>query len=134
MDVAKLLPHAGPMCCIQRLLSSSETAAVAEVTLTPEHCLVTEGKLEKAGCVEMAAQAAGAMQGFDMFLKGLPPQAGYLVGVQDFDFYASAEVGDTLTITVAIETEFGEVTVIFARVLKKGELLAEGRLKVYVPE
>jgi predicted hotdog family 3-hydroxylacyl-ACP dehydratase len=122
------------MCCIERLLSSSETAAVAEVTLTPAHSLMNGDALDKAGYVELAAQTAGAMQGFDLFRQGLPLKFGYLVGAQDFIFHRGARAGDTLTIKVTLEAELGEVSVLSSRILLEEELLAEGRLKVYVPE
>ena len=62
-DARLLLPHEGPMCCIDRLLSSSKTAAVAEAELFAGHSLLTDGFLAPAGCVQLAAQTAGAMQG-----------------------------------------------------------------------
>ncbi|MDR0828120.1 MAG: hypothetical protein LBN33_09665 [Desulfovibrio sp.] len=134
MEAGRLLPHAGPMCCIERLLSSSRTAAVAEVLLTPRHSLVSDGTLDNAGCVELAAQTAGAMQGYDLYMKGQPPKFGYLAGAQDFIFHAPARAGDLLTIKVTIEAELGEVSVLSSRILRGETLLAEGRIKVYVPE
>lgn len=132
--VGPLLPHAGPMLCIDRLLSSSKTAAVAEATLTPEHSLLREGILDSAAYVELAAQTAGAMQGYDLFLQGQPPKPGFLVGVQDFIIHGGAGMGDRLVMDVAIIAELGEMTVLAARVCRDGVLLAEGRLKVYVPK
>lgn len=133
LDARLLLPHKGPMCCIERLLSSTRTAAVAEVRLTAAHSLVTGDALERAGYVELAAQTAGAMQGYDRQRRGLPPAFGYLVGAQDFVFHADARAGDTLAVRVAIQAELGEVTVLSACVMRGEEILAEGRLKVYVP-
>ena len=134
VDARRLLPHAGPMCCIDRLLSSSKTAAVAEVMLTDGHSLLDGDTLDRPGYVELAAQTAGAMQGFDQYIQGLPPKFGYLVGVQDFYIHADARRGDRLRLEVSIEAELGEVTVLSARVCCEDALLAEGRLKVYVPE
>ena len=134
LDARLLLPHAGSMCCIGRLLSSTGTAAVAEVTLTREHRLVSNGTLDKAGYVELTAQTAGAMQGYTLYRQGLPPKFGYLVGAQDFVFHRAARTGDTLTIRVDTLAELGEVTVLTSSVLLGEEILAEGRLKVFVPE
>lgn len=133
MDARQFLPHAEPMCCIERLLSSTRTTAVAEVTLTSAHSLVTGGVLDRAGYVELAAQTAGAMQGYDLHRQGLPPKFGYLVGAQDFIFHADARAGDTITLHVAIQAELGEVTVLSSLIRRGEETLAEGRLKVYVP-
>lgn len=134
LDARALLPHEGPMCCIDRLLSSSKTAAAAEADLHAAHSLLTDGFLDPAGCVELAAQTAGAMQGFDQHIQGLPPRSGFLVGVQDFAVHGAARIGDTVRMEVDIIAELGDMTVLSARLFHQATLLAEGRLKVYVPE
>lgn len=132
-DVGPLLPHAGPMQCIDSLLAWSKRDAAAEVTLTADHALVCDGVLHPSGYVELAAQTAGAMQGYDQYLQDLPPKAGFLVGAQDFVFHGEARIGDTLRVDVAIYAELGDMTVLTASVSRGGALLAEGRLKVFVP-
>ncbi|MDR0339869.1 MAG: hypothetical protein LBH65_06290 [Desulfovibrio sp.] len=134
MDAEQLLPHTGPMCCIDRLLASSKTEALADVLLRPEHSLVCDGLLDPSGYVELAAQSAGAMQGFDQYRQGRPPKFGYLVGVQDFCVHGEARLGDRLEIAVGIEAELAGVTVLTVGIRRDGALLAEGRIKVYVPE
>ena len=137
LDARSLLPHAGPMCCIDRLLSAGATAAVAELVLTPEHCLLDAGVLDPAGYVELAAQAVGAMDGALQAQSAAPPRMGFLVGVQQFAVSGEAVVGDRLRIEVAIEAELGEFSVCSARIFRHGsdnpQLLAEGRLKVFIP-
>jgi predicted hotdog family 3-hydroxylacyl-ACP dehydratase len=134
IEARALLPHAGPMCCIDRLLASSKTGATAEATLVPGHSLLRGDALDGAGYVELAAQTAGAMQGYDLYVQNLPPKPGFLVGVQDFCIHDEALVGDTLCITVALTAELAEVSVLSASVFRGGSLLADGRLKVFVPE
>ena len=134
VDARALLPHEGSMCCIDRLLSSSKTAATSEASLHAGHSLLTDGVLELTGCIELAAQTAGAMQGFDQAIQGLPPKAGFLVGVQDFILRDVAHAGDTVRMEVCIIAELGEMTVLSANIFHQETLLAEGRLKVYVPE
>ena len=129
-----LLPHAGTMCCIDRLLTSTKTMAVAEVVLEGNHSLLDGDTLAPAGCVELAAQTAGALQGFDRQRQNLPPQHGYLVGAQDFAVCGTATVGDRLEVEVHIEAEFAEVTVLSAKVSRGETVLATGRIKVYVRE
>ncbi|MDR1360188.1 MAG: hypothetical protein LBJ82_04320 [Deltaproteobacteria bacterium] len=122
------------MCCIDRLLESSKTAAAAEVTLAAGHSLLRGETLDGAGYVELAAQTAGSMQGYDLHIQNLPPKPGFLVGVQNFHIHEEARVGDTLRITVALTAEMAEVSVLSAAVFRNGRLLAEGRLTVFVPE
>ena len=121
------------MHCIDRLLSSSKTTAVAEADIVPGHSLLTGQILDPAGYVELAAQTAGAMQGYDWHLQNLPLKSGFLVGAQDFSFFGQAVVGDTVRMEVSIVAELGEVTVLSAKVFRSEQLLAEGKLKVFVP-
>lgn len=133
LDAEALLPHAGPMCCIDTLLASSKKAATAEVTLTPGHSLMRGDVLDGSGYLELAAQTAGAMQGYDQLVQGLPPKPGFLVGAQDFHIHGEARVGDTVRIDVTLTAELAEVSVLSAVVRRDAVVLAEGRLKVFVP-
>ena len=134
LEAQRLLPHAGAMCCIDSLLVSTKTMAVAEVVLVHGHSLLDGDTLAPAGYVELAAQTVGAMQGFDRQRQSLPPQSGYLVGVQNFFIYGTATLGDRLEMEVHIEAELGAVTILAAEVRCGKTMLAAGRLKVYVPE
>jgi predicted hotdog family 3-hydroxylacyl-ACP dehydratase len=133
METRKLLPHEGAMHCIDRLLFASKTTAVAETDLAPGHNLLAGQTLDPVGYVELAAQTAGAMQGYDQYLQNLPLKFGFLVGVQDFLVFDLAELGDTVRMEVAIVAELGEVTVLSAQVFRNDQILAEGKLKVFVP-
>lgn len=134
LDASELLPHSGSMRCIDRLLTSTKTAAVADVDLKPKHSLLSWGKLDPAGYIELAAQTAGAMQGYDQRTQGLEPKFGMLVGTQNFTILDYAYEGERLLIDVTIIAELGELTVMDA-VIRRGEtVLAHGQIKVYVPD
>ena len=134
IEVERLLPHGRPMRCIDRLLISTKTMAVAEVVLEVGHSLLDGDTLAPVGHVELAAQTAGAMQGFDRQQQNLPPQHGFLVGAQDFAVHGTATVGDRLEVEVHIEAEFAEVTILSAKVSCAETVLATGRVKVFVQE
>jgi predicted hotdog family 3-hydroxylacyl-ACP dehydratase len=134
LDAASLLPHAGSMRCLDRLLSSDETAAVAEAVLPPDHCLLHDGAVRPEGFVELAAQTAGAMQGYDRLRQGLAPAPGFLVGVQNFEVSGRILAGDTVRIKVRLEAELGSLSIVAASLFVEDGLVAHGNLKVYVPE
>lgn len=130
---ADLLPHEGRMCCIDTLLHEEGDNAVAAVVLQPGHALVTDGTLDRAGFIELAAQTAGARQGYVRKKKNLPPGAGFLVGAQEFVFAHDAHTGDALEIFVELTGEFRGVSVITASIRRGNEELARGKLKVFEP-
>lgn len=133
LPAAGLLPHEGRMCCIDSLLHEEADSAVVAVTLKAGHALVTDGVLDKAGFIELAAQAAGARQGYVRKKQNLPPGAGLLVGAQDFVFFEDAYLGDTLEISVHLTGEFRGVSVITASIRRGIDELAAGKLKVFEP-
>ena len=80
------------------------------------------------------AGAAGAMHGYDQFVRDAPPKAGFLVGVQDFDILSPVREGDRLRITVSTLGALGDVTLLAAEIRRDETLVAKGKLKVFVPE
>lgn len=131
MEAAALLPHTGRMLCVDRLLSRSGGSGVAEAVLVPGHILLAGNALDPAGYVELAAQAAGLVQGHARRTEGREPGMGYLAGVQDFRIVAEARVGDVLRLEITAVAELGNVSVVSAVIFRDGETLAEGTLKVY---
>ena len=134
LKAKSFLPHAGTMCCIDRLFASTKTMAVAELVLEQGHSLLDGDTLAPSGYVELAAQTAAAMQGYNRQRQNLLPQYGYLVGAQDFTVLGAATLGDRLEVEVHIEAELGEVSILTAEVRRGETKLATGRLKVYVPK
>jgi len=134
VEAKRLVLHAGTMCCINRLVVATKTMAVAELVLEQGHSLLDGDTLAPAGYVELAAQTAAAMHGFDRQRHDLPLQYGYLVGAQDFTVFGEARLGDRLEMEVHVEAKLGEVSILTAEVRRGETRLATGRLKVYAPE
>lgn len=133
VNAVDLLPHKGRMCCIDRLVEENDEYAVAEVTLGDGHALVTNGVLDRAGMIELAAQTAGARHGFAARRAGRDSGPGFLAGAQDFVFLSDARAGDTLTITVRLVGEFMGMSVVSASIACNGAEIASGKLKVFTP-
>lgn len=139
ISAAALLPHTPPMLCIDSLVRASAAEAEAVVLLGRDHVLLEEGVLHEAGYVELAAQTAGAMQGYMEKALGRPVQKGFLASAQKFSFWGTARQGDFLRITVGLVGEVGGVSLLEASICRdtgkeKPELLAQGRIKVFVPQ
>lgn len=133
MPADRLLLHRPPMLCIDALLSCGEESALVAACLKPGHIFLdADGNFDPAGFIELAAQSAGAMQGWLALRAGKAPAPGLLVGAQDFVFRAPAGVGDELRIFIRLLTAFQGVNVLEARVERNEEIPAEGRIKVFV--
>ena len=58
--VAGLVPHAGPMCLLERVVDWSDEGIRCEATVTEAHPLRTGGRLPATALIEYAAQAMAA--------------------------------------------------------------------------
>lgn len=132
-SAVEFLPHKPPMCCIDLLVACDETQAESESLLTEDHIFMVNGVLASAGLIEMAAQTAGAMQGYLALARERVPPQGMLVGVQHFVFSTLARAGDLLRISVIPLATVQDVTILQATITCADTTIAHGGLKVYVP-
>ena len=132
-ETSALLPHKGVMRCIDTLVFCDTTTTRAEVLLQKGHAFLLGTAFDRAGFVELAAQTAGLPQGLALKEKGEVPALGLLVGVQDVEMLQDAFEGDLLCISVRREVELGNIHVLAFSVHRKETLLAQGKLKVYIP-
>lgn len=133
-DAEQLLPHKGRMCCIDKLVTLDEQEATAEVVLEANHILLnSKGQFERCGFIELAAQTAGAMQGAQMLIQQTIPSLAMLAGIQHFTVHADAKLGDTLIIEINILGELDGMSSLSFNIKRENQLLAEGRLKVFIP-
>lgn len=134
-DAESLIPHRGPMCLVERLAECGDGAAVVEAVLRPDGALVDEGgRAEPAGLLELMAQACAAMRGYEDRAAQGSVRSGFLVGVRAFRVAAEARAGDRLQIRVRTVGTLEGFTVADAEVLRGGDLVATGTLKLWVTD
>lgn len=131
---AALLPHEPPMVYIDRLLEADHNRGLCETSLTPGHMLLDrQGRMDRCAFIELAAQSFAAFKGWEFVRQGLPFPIGYLVGAQGFECLGDARMGDHLRIeTVALGT-FEGFGVVRATITRGDDILAQGKIKLYVP-
>ena len=127
----ELMPHSGPMCVIDELVTVSENFAEASVTIKPSSPFVrADGTIEECVFVEMIAQAIAARSGFDLSDEKLKKQKGYLLGVKNMKVTGSARAGDKLRVRVSKTGQYGDFSIIDGTVTKGENILAQGEIKV----
>ena len=96
----------------------------------------SDGTLDTAAYIEMAAQTVAAMRGFTERESNKTPLGGYLLGAKKFNIYTGAKVGDWVFVEVFKETSFGDFNIIGGIIRdQSGNVLAEGEIKIYeIPE
>ncbi len=82
--LATLVPHAGPMLLLDRLISVDREHLQAEVTIRPERLFCGAAGVGAWVGIEYMAQAAAAFAGYHAMQSGQPLGPGFLLGTRSY--------------------------------------------------
>lgn len=128
-----LVPHRPPMLLIDQLVEGGDGGGTAEAVISSDHLFLDGDRLHDAALLEVMAQAFAAVKGLEDRRQGKTPAMGFLVGAKRMRWYLPAWVGDRLTVRIKKVGETEGFTLAEGKVERRGELLAEGTIMVYVP-
>lgn len=134
--ITELVPHAGPMCLLDRVIEASDDHLVAEVTIRSDGLFADEAGVNAWVGIEYMAQAVAAWAGWRARNAGGAPKIGLLLGSRRYaSSVARFGVGDRLRIEVRCEFiadnglgQFG------CRISRDGVELASSALNVFEPD
>ena len=84
-DIRSLLPHAGPMVLLDRVISVDEDSLLAEVCIRSDSLFCNGGGVGAWVGVEYMAQAIGAWAGYTAQLRGESVKLGFLLGTRRYE-------------------------------------------------
>jgi predicted hotdog family 3-hydroxylacyl-ACP dehydratase len=84
-DVRSLLPHAGPMVLLDRVIAVDEDSLLAEVRIRADSLFCSGGGVGAWVGIEYMAQAIGAWAGYTAQLRGEPVRLGFLLGTRRYE-------------------------------------------------
>jgi len=84
-DIRSLLPHAGPMVLLDRVISVDEDSLLAEVCIRSDSLFCSGGGVGAWVGIEYMAQAIGAWAGYTAQLRGEPVKLGFLLGTRRYE-------------------------------------------------
>jgi len=130
-----LVPHRPPLCLVGRLLEFSGQTGVVESIIGPDNIFLKEdGTLPSLIQAELMAQASAAVKGYNDLRQGKGIKKGFLVDIREMRFMGKCLKGDTLHIRVDIIRTFSGFSIINGESDRNGEVIAAGKLKIWVPE
>lgn len=109
-DIRSLLPHAGPMVLLDRLVAADEESVTAEVMIRPDSLFCRADGVGAWVGIEYMAQAIGAYAGYRARLRGEPIRLGFILGTRRYQCnWPMFPVGSVLSIvaTRVLEGENG---------------------------
>jgi len=135
---AAMLPHAGAMVLLSRVLHHEEDRTVCAVDIDAQSMFRDPaGNVAAWVGIEYMAQCIAAHAGLIGRASEKPPRVGFLIGSRRIDFHAPCfRRGQTLEVTARRVWGGAEGLVSFSCTLRDAStrtLLAEGRLNCFTP-
>ena len=84
-DIRSLVPHAGPMVLLDRVISVGEDSLLAEVRIRSDSLFCHADGVGAWIGIEYMAQAIGAWAGYTAQLRGEPVKLGFLLGTRRYE-------------------------------------------------
>lgn len=135
-DLAALLPHAGAMRLLSRVVEHAGDRTVCEARAADAAVFHAPGTPVPAWvAIEWMAQCAGVHGALAILSPGAGPRVGYLASVQRLRFGARSVPADALLrVEARREATSGGLHAFACRAeTSDGALVAEGRLAVFAP-
>ncbi|AXQ29288.1 3-hydroxylacyl-ACP dehydratase [Solimonas sp. K1W22B-7] len=136
VPIGELLPHAGPMRLLDRVLAATDEYLVAEAQPRADHLFAQGTVLGSWVGVEYMAQAVAAWAGWQARQRGEPPRLGFLLGSRRYECrQPRVTLGSLLRIEVRLELRGDSGIGAFqCRIDCDGEELATANLTVFEPD
>jgi predicted hotdog family 3-hydroxylacyl-ACP dehydratase len=84
-DIRSLVPHAGPMLLLDRVVSADEETLCAEIHIRSDSLFCAAGGVGAWVGLEYMAQAISAYAGYVAWLRGEPVKVGFLLGTRHYE-------------------------------------------------
>ncbi len=84
-EIAELVPHAGPMLLLERLLEAGDDYAVCEVLVRSDGLFDSDGRVPAWLGIEYMAQTVAAFSGLQARRHQEPVKLGFLLGSRRFE-------------------------------------------------
>jgi predicted hotdog family 3-hydroxylacyl-ACP dehydratase len=134
-DIAKFLPHDGPMVLLDSLLECLDESVHATVTIKEEAPFCEQGNVPSYVALEYMAQAIAAWNGYHAHQHQEKPKIGFLLGSRSLTLLVPAfAVGETLDIYGQCQYNDGEMASFACWIEKNKKRIAEATLNVYQPK
>lgn len=138
-SIEEFVPHSGPMCLLDELVSFEGETLCASVTVRADSLFFdSQGPQTQMGAwvgIEFMAQGVAAWAGYQSRRQGQAPKMGFLLGTRRFESCVSSfQVGQELQVFIKREFQADNGLGQFeCRIESDGQTLASATLTVFGP-
>ncbi len=130
--ILSLIPQRPPFVMVDELLYSDDRSSRTRFRVASDNILVENGTLAECGLVENIAQTAAAGAGNTARRAGVPVMLGYIGAIKNLEVFALPAIGDVLETEVVIENQIFDVSLVLAKTMCNGEVIAQCQMKVFI--
>lgn len=131
-SILKYIPQRPPFVFVDEIILCDKIYTKTKFLIKDDCIFLDNGKLLELGLLENIAQTCAARMGF--LRDGEEVKIGMIGSVDNFVFYFSPSINDTITTEIEVSAEVLNVVVISAKTYCKKNLLASCEMKVVLTD
>ncbi|WP_372367081.1 hypothetical protein [Candidatus Uabimicrobium sp. HlEnr_7] len=126
MSIEKYLPHRDPIRLIDKIISHDEASIICQVDWPKKKFFHNNSH---TAMIEMIAQASAVMMAYK---KTGQDGLGMLTAIKNFNFIATPNPSDNLTVEITVEGGLGQHKIVNGTVYQQQKSLVKGRVFLYL--
>ncbi|MCM1040971.1 MAG: pseudouridylate synthase [Bacteroides sp.] len=135
VPIESIIPQRRPFIMVDKLLDVSENSADTELLIGRDNIFVENGCFVESGMIEHMAQTCAAGMGY-VAIHSLQDRVriGFLSAIRGLRINRCPKVGEVLHTHISIEEQFMGVVLVGAISSVGNEVVAEGKMKIFITE
>ena len=129
-DIIPLIPQKPPFVTVGKLIYTDEHVTRSSFRIAAGNVFVKDNLFQEAGLLENIAQTAALRAGYTAHAQNKPVSVGYIGSVRNFEILNLPEIDDDIITEIKIETKVMGITVLWGKVWRDDELLAQCEMRV----
>lgn len=131
-DILSLIPQRPPVVMVDSFAGIDDGISVTGLTIRGDNIFCDGGVMSECGVIEHMAQSAAARTGYVHLEEGREVPVGFIGSVNRFEISRLPHVGETLRTELQIIQEVGAISLIEAATRSGDEVIAQGRMKIFL--
>lgn len=122
------------MVMVDGLLKTDVFQSTSKFELSNENIFCCDGFFTEAGLIENMAQTAALRAGYEAQQKGEKVKVGFIGAVKKLKVYQLPKDNETITTTIKITHNFGNVSIVKGEIWSAAILMSEAELSIFTQE
>ncbi|MCR5003796.1 MAG: hydroxymyristoyl-ACP dehydratase [Bacteroidales bacterium] len=133
-EIKLLIPQRSPMMQVDFFQAENDLEGNTSLTIAGDNLFCSGGLFREPGLIEHIAQSAAAYAGYDTFRRGEAPKLGFIGEVKKMKIGNLPKVGDTVRTHYKVLGSADGVTLLGAESKVGDEVVASGRMKIFIKQ